>query len=192
VINDEELFRFAYAAGQSAFGDNCATCHGAGAQGFPGYPNLNDDVWLWGGSIEEIKHTITVGVRSSHADTRGGGMTAFGRDDILDRRQIYDAANYVLEISGQDYEADAAARGAEIFANECAVCHGEDGRGDRTQGAPDLTDQEWLFAPDLETIRTTITNGRMSEMPTWEGRLDPAMIDALAVYVHSLGGGEPS
>jgi len=113
---DPELSQFAMAAGQSLFGDNCATCHGAGGQGFKGYPNLNDDAWIWGGSLEEIKNTITVGRRSTHPETPNTLMMAYGRDGLLSREQISDLTDYVLAISGQPHDEAAAARAAPEFA----------------------------------------------------------------------------
>jgi cytochrome c oxidase cbb3-type subunit 3 len=187
---DPNLFQFAREAGKSAFGDNCATCHGSGAQGFKGYPNLNDDVWLWGGKLDEIKRTITVGVRSTHPDTRVSLMPAFGKDKMLEPAQINDVTEYVLSISGGKANPQAAARGTQLYADNCASCHGAEGKGMREFGAPNLTDKEWLYGGTREDIKAQIVNGRNGVMPTWGQRLDPMTIDALAVYVHSLGGGE--
>ena len=187
---DPTLFQFAREAGKSAFGDNCAPCHGSGAQGFKGYPNLNDDVWLWGGKLEDIKHTIQVGVRSTHPDTRQSQMPAFGRDALLQPKQIDDLVEYVVSLSRHPANQQAVERVRQIFKEQCAVCHGEDGKGKREFGAPNLTDAEWLYGGQRADIRAQIVNGRGGVMPTWGSRLDPMTIDALAVYVHSLGGGE--
>ncbi len=189
---DPDLFRFAMAAGKSAFGDNCATCHGTGAQGFKGYPNLNDDVWLWGGTFEDIKHTLTVGIRAGHEDTRDSLMQAYGRDELLTRHQISDLTQYVLSLSGKATDGEAAAGAAKIFQDTCSSCHGDTGKGDVEQGAPDLTDLDWLYGGTAENINATITNGRRGVMPNWSERLSPDMITALAVYVHALGGGQDS
>lgn len=187
---DPNLFQFAREAGKSAFGDNCATCHGSGAQGFKGYPNLNDDVWLWGGKLEDIKQTITVGVRSTHPDTRLSVMPSFGRDKLLEPAQINDLTEYVVGLSGGKADAQAVQRATTLYAEQCASCHGPDGKGLRQFGAPNLTDKEWLYGGTREDIKAQIVNGRGGVMPTWGSRLDPMTIDALAVYVHSLGGGE--
>jgi cytochrome c oxidase cbb3-type subunit 3 len=187
---DPTLFQFAREAGKSAFGDNCAPCHGSGAQGFKGYPNLNDDVWLWGGKLEDIKHTIQVGVRSTHPDTRQSQMPAFGRDALLQPKQIDDLVEYVVSLSRRPANQQAVERVRQVFKEQCAVCHGEDGKGKREFGAPNLTDAEWLYGGERADIRAQIVNGRGGVMPTWGSRLDPMTIDALAVYVHSLGGGE--
>lgn len=187
---DPNLFQFAREAGRSAFGDNCATCHGSGGQGFKGYPNLNDDVWIWGGTLDEIRKTITFGVRSTHADTRVSMMPAFGNDGILQPQQIRDLTEYVLQISRQPANAAAAQRATQLYVDNCASCHGDDGKGKRELGAPDLTDKEWLYGGSKAEIKLQIETGKVGVMPNWGSRLDPMTIDALAVYVHSLGGGE--
>lgn len=190
VQSDPALLEFAIEAGKSAFGDNCATCHGAGGQGAKGYPNLNDDIWLWDGTLSGIRHTLDVGVRSEHAETRFSMMPAFGRDKLLAAGEIRDVTQHVLNVSGQDANASQAARGAVVFATNCASCHGADAKGDPAQGAPNLTDSEWLFGGTAEDIASQIHTGRGGVMPTWAERLDPATLDTLAVYVHSLGGGK--
>lgn len=190
IEDDPELQAFAMAAGDSLFGDNCATCHGAGGQGFAGYPNLNDDAWLWGGKLEEIRETVQFGIRSEHPQTRLSIMQAFGRDDLLPAESIDNLVEYVLSLSDQEHNQAAAAEAAPEFEIQCAICHGADGAGDPMQGAPDLTDPIWLYGGDRATIRETIWNGRAGMMPAWEQRLSEEEILALAVYVHSLGGGE--
>jgi cytochrome c oxidase cbb3-type subunit 3 len=190
IEGNPDLLQFAREAGKSAFGDNCATCHGSGAQGFRGYPNLNDDVWLWGGKLEDIRRTITVGVRSTHPETRLSQMPAFGRDGLLEPKQIDDLTEYVMALSGRPANADAVARAEPLFKLQCASCHGEDGKGLREFGGPNLTDREWLYGASKAEIRVQIVNGRGGVMPSWGSRLDAMTIDALAVYVHSLGGGE--
>jgi cytochrome c oxidase cbb3-type subunit 3 len=187
---DPALQQFALQAGKSVFGDNCATCHGSGAQGFKGYPNLNDDVWIWGGKLEDIRQTIKHGVRANHPHTRQSFMPAFGRDQLLEPTQIDDLTQYVLQISGQKADAAAANRARPLYTEQCASCHGDDGKGKREFGAPNLTDKEWFYGGDAAEIRAQIVNGRGGVMPAWESRFDPITIDALAVYVHSLGGGE--
>ena len=191
IEKDPALLALARARGKAAFGDNCAPCHGSGAAGAKGYPNLNDDDWLWGGKIEQIMQTIEFGARSGHAKTHESAMLAFGRDGILKPGQIVTVANYVRSLSGLPTAAgfDAAA-GGKIFAENCASCHGDAGKGNQELGAPNLTDKIWLYGSDEATLIETITNGRSGVMPAWTGRLDPTTIKALAVYVHSLGGGQ--
>jgi len=190
IQKDPDLLQFAMAEGKAAFGDNCVPCHGAGGQGAHGYPNLNDDVWLWGGKLTDIEHTITVGVRSTSPDTRESQMPAFGRDGVLKPGQINDLAEYVVHLSGRPADAGAVRRATPLFADNCASCHGAAGKGNRTFGAPNLTDNEWEYGSARQDIQDQIWNGHGGVMPTWAGRLSPAEIRALAVYVHNLGGGE--
>jgi cytochrome c oxidase cbb3-type subunit 3 len=190
IQKNPDLLQFAMAEGKTAFGDNCAPCHGAGGQGAHGYPNLNDDVWLWGGKLSDIQHTITVGVRSTSPETRQSQMPAFGRDGVLKPAQVDDLVEYVVHISGRPADARAIRRATALFADNCAACHGPDGKGNHTMGAPNLTDNEWEYGPTRDDIRDQIWNGHGGVMPTWGGRLSPEEIKALAVYVHNLGGGE--
>jgi cytochrome c oxidase cbb3-type subunit 3 len=190
IQNDPDLQQFAMAEGRSLFGDNCAPCHGSGGQGAHGYPNLNDDVWIWGGKLEDIQHTITVGVRSTSPDTRQSQMPAFGRDKILNDAQIDDLAEFVVSISGRPADHRAVVRASKLFTDNCAACHGASGHGDRTMGAPNLTDSDWLYGSTRADIRDQIWYGHGGVMPTWAGRLSREEIKSLAVYVHSLGGGE--
>ncbi len=191
VRNDPTLFRLALASGRAAFGDNCASCHGAGATGRIGYPNLQDDEWLWGGTLAEVEQTIRFGARGNHAETRQGEMLAFGRDGLLKRAEIEAVANYVLSLSGQAFDAKPKLEdGERVFAQSCAACHGDGAKGNKDMGAPDLTDRVWLYGSSPEQVVATIQNGRKGVMPAWEGRLDPATVRSLAIYVHSLGGGK--
>jgi cytochrome c oxidase cbb3-type subunit 3 len=192
IASDPVLGDFARALGRTAFAENCAPCHGAGGGGARAYPNLNDDEWIWGGKLDDIAQTIRHGIRSSDADARqGAAMPAFGRDGILKRADIESVADYVRSLAGLavDPKSDLAA-GKKIFADTCAVCHGEDGKGKRELGAPNLTDAIWLYGPDKAAIVDGIWNGRGGVMPAWAGRLDDVTIKALAVYVYSFGGGE--
>lgn len=191
IENDPALLALARARGKTVFGDNCAPCHGSGAAGAKGYPNLNDDDWLWGGTLDQIMQTIQFGARSGNAKAHEGQMLAFGRDGILKKDEIAIVANYVRSLSGlataPGYDA---ASGKTIFEENCVACHGEGGKGNQEVGAPNLTDQIWLYGADEATLVETITKGRAGVMPAWSGRLDPLTTKALAVYVHSLGGGK--
>jgi cytochrome c oxidase cbb3-type subunit 3 len=192
IVEDSQLLAFARAQGRAAFADNCAACHGAGAAGAKGYPNLNDDDWIWGGKLEDIAQTIRHGVRSADDQTRSGpAMPAFGRDGILKLAEIEDVADYARSLSGlpTDPKADLT-RGAKIFADNCAVCHKPDGSGDRSTGAPNLRDKIWLYGSSKAVIVEGLVNGRGGVMPAWSGRLDETTLKSLAVYVYSLGGGE--
>lgn len=188
-----KLMQAAIEGGRSAFKVHCVQCHGSGAAGSPGYPNLNDDDWLWGGDLQAIHFTILHGARQpGHDETRMSQMPAFGRDGILTGAQIGDVVAYVRTISGQQKANAASNRGAALFETNCAACHGPDGKGNRDLGAPNLTDAIWLYGGDAESLHQTIANSRYGVMPRWGGRLDPVTIKMLAAYVHSLGGGEAS
>lgn len=192
IQNDKDMYEFARQAGASAFRQNCTVCHGSGAQGGKGFPNLNDDDWLWGGKLEDIYKTITVGVRSTDPETRTSQMPAFGRDGILTGEQIQDVAEYEMKLHEGD-KADktpAYTRGAAIFATNCAICHGKNGEGNQAIGAPRLNDDIWLYGGDKATIINTITNAPSGVMPTWKKRLGDDTIKELTIYVHSLGGGQ--
>jgi cytochrome c oxidase cbb3-type subunit 3 len=192
VVGDPQLLEFARAQGRPAFGENCAPCHGAGGGGAKGYPNLNDNDWIWGGKLDEIADTIRHGVRSGDSKSRlGPPMPDFGRDGRLKRAEIETVADYVRSAAGlaTDPKADLAA-GKAIFTQNCIACHGENGKGNRALGVPDLTDAIWLYGSDKATIVEGIWNGRAGMMPAWAGRLDETTIKALAIYVHTLGGGE--
>ncbi|MEO0465647.1 MAG: cytochrome-c oxidase, cbb3-type subunit III [Pseudomonadota bacterium] len=191
IETDRNLQQFALAMGESLFGDNCATCHGSGGRGVIGYPSLADDVWLWDGSLDGIETTLRHGIRQPDDDaTRFSLMPSYGRDGLLTTAQISDLTDYVLHFTARTDDRDAVARAETLFAQQCSVCHGASGRGDRSIGAPNLTDHEWLYGGDRDNVYDTIYNARNSHMPAWSGRLDDASIKALSVYVHSLGGGE--
>jgi cytochrome c oxidase cbb3-type subunit 3 len=186
-----DLLSYARAQGKAMFATNCATCHGSGASGTPGYPNLNDDDWLWGGSLDQIATSIRHGIRSTDAQTRAGTMLAFGTSGMLQRPQVNLVVDYVRSLSGLDVPAGAdLAGGATIFKENCVSCHGDAGKGNRDLGAPDLTDVIWLYGSDRNAVFQTVWNGRAGVMPHWQGRLDDTTIKSLAVYVHTLGGGE--
>lgn len=187
---DEGLMEIVKESGHQLFGDNCAVCHGSTGTGRAGYPDLTDNDWQWGGDPEIIAETMRVGINSMHDETRFGQMPAFGRDQVLDRTQVRNVAAYVHSLSNpafsttQDVEQIEA--GEEVFLTTCAACHGEDGKGSQELGAPNLTDQYWLYGGDLQTIVTSIHGGRQGHMPTWDERLTQAEIKILALYVHSL------
>lgn len=191
IETDMSLQQFALAMGESAFGDNCATCHGAGGRGAKGYPMLADDIWLWDGTLDGIEYTLRHGIRHNEdPDTRRNSMPAFGRDGLLTPKEIDDLVHYVVDLSGREADQAAVSRAAPIYATQCVSCHGADGKGNRQLGAPNLTDHEWLFGGEPRDIQQTIYSARNAHMPAWQGRLDDPTIKALAVYVHSLGGGE--
>lgn len=188
------LYEAAARGGEAAFKVHCVQCHGSGADGVrmgSGYPNLNDDDWLWGGDLKSLEYTIAHGIRNPDvADTRQSLMPAFGRDGILTAPQVQDVVSHVRVLSGQEKGSAASRRGAALFADNCAVCHGPEGKGNRSVGAPDLADGIWLYGGDRTTLTQTVTNSRHGVMPAWAGRLDAVTVKMLAAYVHSRGGGE--
>ena len=191
IVGDPELNTYAVSAGGAVFRTWCAQCHGSGAAGAKGYPNLLDDDWLWGGDMEAIHHTVTHGIRNEDSDdARYSEMPAFGRDELLTEEEVEQVTNYVMSLSGEANDASQVEAGSVIYADNCASCHMEDGTGDREQGAPNLADAIWLFGGDYEDIKHTVTYSRFGVMPAWNTRLTEAQIRAVTAYVHQLGGGE--
>ena len=191
ILKDPKLLAYAQAGGAAAFKVNCVQCHGAGAAGGKGYPNLNDDDWLWGGTPDAIYTTLQHGIRyTDDPNTRDSQMPSFGIDGILTPEQIDQVANYVMTLSGETADQAKADAGKQIFADNCAACHAEDGKGNREFGAPNLTDKLWLYGGGIDSVKAQIHKPSMGVMPAWTKRLDDATIKELAIYVHSLGGGE--
>lgn len=195
IAADPELVQFSQSGGAAIFRNHCSQCHGAGAAGVQasGYPNLRDDDWIWGGTLEDIRHTIAHGIRNENdPDARYSEMPAFGDMELLTPEEIEAVADYTLSLSGQ---GTATEEGAQLFADNCAACHGEDGRGMVEMGAPNLADAIWLYGGSRETVIETITHSRYGVMPAWnidvrggQGLTD-AEIKQVAIYVHTLGGG---
>jgi cytochrome c oxidase cbb3-type subunit 3 len=190
IEKNPDLLNFALGGGKAIFADNCAPCHGPGGGGSKGFPNLADDDWLWGGKIDQIYQTISFGIRNANDKSRQSAMPRFGADGILKAEQIDDAAEFVLSLTSKSTDAKAVERGAKIFADNCAACHGDKGQGNEDLGAKQLNNGIWLYGGDKATIVTTITYARNSSMPAWSERFDEPTLKMLAVYVHSLGGGK--
>lgn len=189
IADDAALNSYATNAGKAVFMTWCAQCHGSGAAGAKGYPNLLDDDWLWGGDIEAIHETISYGIRNEQSDmARFSEMPKFG--ELLEEGEISQVVNYVMSLSGAANDASQVAAGETVYMDNCAACHADDATGDIYQGAPNLKDAIWLYGGDYDTLIETVTNARYGVMPAWEGRLDEAEIRAVATYVHQLGGGE--
>jgi cytochrome c oxidase cbb3-type subunit III len=189
IAADDALREFAVAAGGAAFKVNCVQCHGSGAQGSKGFPNLNDDDWLWGGKTEQIQQTITHGIRfAADADTRQSEMPAFA--DVLQPEQIAQVSAFVASLSGPVHDRSLIEPGAKVFADNCAACHGQNAKGNRDLGAPNLTDAIWLYGSGEAAIASQVRAPKSGVMPAWIGRLGETTVKELAVYVHSLGGGE--
>ncbi|WIY27208.1 cytochrome-c oxidase, cbb3-type subunit III [Parasedimentitalea psychrophila] len=191
ISSDAELNGYASSAGSAVFRTWCAQCHGSGAAGAKGYPNLLDDDWLWGGDMEAIHTTVTHGIRNEDSDdARYSEMPAFGRDELLEPAEIDQVVNYVMSLSGDAQDGEKVADGAVVFEDNCSSCHAEDGTGDREQGAPNLADAIWLYGGDYEALTETVNNARYGVMPAWNTRLTEWQIRAVSAYVHQLGGGE--
>jgi cytochrome c oxidase cbb3-type subunit 3 len=181
AMDAEALGRNAEALGigQRLFLNNCAQCHAADGGGSRGFPNLTDMEWLWGGSAEAIKTSIT--------DGRMGMMPAWGA--ALGEARIKDVAHYVRSLSGLTHDSIRSARGKADFDTNCTACHGAQGKGNPAMGAPDLTDKTWLHGGAEEMIIQTITRGRIDQMPAHKDKLSPAQIHLLTAYVYSLSRG---
>ena len=189
LSQDDPAFHYGIAGGAAVFRTNCSQCHGSGAAGAKGYPNLLDDDWLWGGDLTAIEATIRHGIRNDQDDdARFSQMPAFG--EILESGDIKLTVEYLLALSGQDHDAEKAAKGAPLYADNCASCHGDTGLGDKEQGAPNLTDAIWLYGGDAETLYDSIKYARFGVMPAWGPRLSETDLKAVTLYVHQLGGGE--
>lgn len=191
ILADPTLMQAVRETGGAVFGDNCAVCHGTDARGGRGYPDLTDASWLWGGEPEAVAETLRVGINAPHEETRVSQMMAFGRDQILDRAAILNVVAYVQALSDPQLasgpQADAIAAGKEVFAENCASCHGEDGTGGPEFGAPNLADSFWIYGGDRQSIFTTVFDGRQGHMPDWEGRLTVTERKILTLYVLDLG-----
>ncbi|MGY5809311.1 cytochrome-c oxidase, cbb3-type subunit III [Rhizobium sp. LEGMi198b] len=186
---DPTLREFAIAGGASAFKVNCAPCHGSGATGAPGFPNLNDDEWLWGGDLEAIQKTVSHGIRfDADPETHSSEMPAFG--DMLDHTQIRQVAAYVWGLTNTPSDPALAKAGRQVFLDNCAACHGEDAKGKQEMGAPDLADAIWLKGRGEDAIIRQVTAPKHGVMPAWSARLGETTVKELSVFVHSLGGGK--
>lgn len=189
IAKDKALLEFAVAGGASAFKNNCAQCHGSGAAGGKGFPNLNDNEWLWGGKVDDIYTTLTHGIRyAQDPDTRTSEMPAFA--DILQPEQIKQVAAYVVSLTSKPSDPALVEPGKQVFAENCAACHGDNAQGNRDMGAPNLADAIWLKVNGEEEIAGQVARPKHGVMPGWGTRLGDATVKQLAVYVHQLGGGE--
>lgn len=186
---DPELLRFAIAGGAAAFKVNCIQCHGSGAQGSAGYPNLNDDDWLWGGTVDQIFTTISHGIRfQGDEDTRVSEMPAFA--DVIEPAEIRQVAAYVVSLTGTPHDPAMVEPGKQLFMDNCAACHGENAEGNQDLGAPNLGDAIWFYGNTETEIATQIGKPKHGVMPAWLARLGEPTVKELAIFVHSLGGGQ--
>lgn len=189
IVADPQLNQFATAGGAASFRVNCTPCHGTGATGGRGYPNLNDDDWLWGGDINALYQTIAHGVRDpADGETRISEMPAF--TEMLKPDEVRQVAAYVVSLTGTPRDPSMVGPGKQLFADNCVSCHGEKAEGNRDLGAPSLADAIWLKVQGEAEIAKQIQSPKHGVMPAWEGRLGDVAVKQLSVYIHSLGGGE--
>ena len=168
----------AMSTANNLFQNNCAQCHGSDGGGARGFPNLSDADWQWGGDADTIVQTITAG--------RMAAMPPWG--EVLGPDGVEEAVAYVQTLSGQPADAAKAAAGKTRFETVCSACHGMDGKGNPLLGAPNLTDQTWLYGSDAATIRETIVKGRNGQMPSFGDKLGEQRVRLLAAYVTRLSG----
>jgi cytochrome c oxidase cbb3-type subunit 3 len=186
-----DLLRYATSRGEAVFIANCSQCHGSGAAGVQaaGYPNLLDDAWLWGGTIDQIAYTVRHGIRNeTDPDARWSEMPAYA--DIFSREETESVVEYVYSLTSEDHDAALAEAGSVLFMDNCAACHGDNAMGNPDLGAPNLSDAIWLYGGDRDTLTETVMNARFGVMPAWGQRISEADVRAVSAYVHSLGGGE--
>jgi cytochrome c oxidase cbb3-type subunit 3 len=186
VAGDSELLNYAMAGGRVIFADNCQPCHGSSGSGAPNYPVLADDDWIWGGTLEDIQQTVLYGIRSGHDEERISDMPALVADEIITAEDADMIADYVMMLGGQG-GSDA---GKDLFEENCATCHAEDGSGLQEMGGPRLNDGIWLYKAGKEGVLAQINKPKHGVMPAWTGRLSDTEIKQVAIYVHSLGGGQ--
>lgn len=187
VLDDARLVGVVRDVASPLFADNCAACHGVEGRGGPSFPNIRSAPLAWGDNPKTIEETLRVGINSAHPESRTAQMPAYGRDKTLTREEIGIVTAFVqgLGHSTRD-ETPTGAKGRELFAANCAACHGERGLGNQELGAPNLADQNWLYGGDADAIRATLTHGRQGRMPNWDKRLTAAERRALALYVVDL------
>jgi cytochrome c oxidase cbb3-type subunit III len=190
IIAQDDLFQFAVSAGRSAFQVNCIQCHGSGAAGGPGFPNLQDDEWLWGGTLDQVALTITHGVRNGGDEARDSLMPSFGADGLLDATAIEDVSAYVLSLSNSPADKGDAAAGQTVFMENCASCHGDKAEGNPEFGAPRLNNAIWLYGGDQSQLIAQLNKPRHGVMPAFGPRLGDATVKELTAYVYSLGGAQ--
>lgn len=190
IRKNPQLLAVAETAGRITFANNCQPCHGAGGGGNPGFPALAAGNWLWGGKLADIQQTVTFGIRSGLDAARQSEMPRFGADGVLKPEEIQSLADYVMMLFGKPVANRDVTQGKRLFAENCAVCHGDAGQGNREIGAPRLASRTHLIADDRDGVVAQMTNPHMGVMPNWNQRLDLATIKAVTLYVHSLGGGE--
>ncbi|WP_196260142.1 cytochrome-c oxidase, cbb3-type subunit III [Pelagibacterium limicola] len=190
LASDPQVMNLVKGYGKTLFGDNCQACHGGKGVGNSGFPNISQAPLMWGDDLDTIHETIRVGINAAHPETRFSQMLAFGRDGMLGRSDILAVTDYLLAL-GSGASVDDMTHGAEVFAFNCASCHGDNARGSVDFGAPDLVDDHWIYGGYRQAVFNSIFTGRAGHMPSWEGRLSKADLRILALYVGWLRENQP-
>ncbi len=198
IVRNADLTAYAETLAKPAYADNCAACHGEDMTGDQqrGAPSLKDNIWLYeAGGVADIERTILYGIRSGHGKSRNiTDMPAEGRTLQLTPADVKDVTIFVLSLTRQGADFEAIKRGSAIFQGKgvCYDCHSADARGNPDYGAPDFTDNEWLYGGDVDTVYRSIYSGRHGICPAWTDKLKPAVIRALAVYIHQVSHPAPA
>ena len=190
IQSDTDLMRTVREDGRTLFGDNCAACHGANARGNKGFPNIAESPMLWGDDPQTVLQTVTAGINGADPNTRVSQMLAFGRDGMLTQEQVSLLTGFVTSLSDPamvtDKNKEDITKGKDLFATNCVACHGKDAKGLVESGAPNLTDQYWIYGGSRGDIYQTIFSGRQGHMPSWGARLTPAQIKIITLYLLDL------
>ena len=190
IQSDTDLMRTVREDGRTLFGDNCAACHGANARGNKGFPNIAESPMLWGDDPQTVLQTVTDGINGADPNTRVSQMLAFGRDGMLTQEQVSLLAGFVTSLSDPamvtDKNKEDIAKGKDLFVTNCVACHGKDAKGLVESGAPNLSDQYWIYGGSRGDIYQTIFSGRQGHMPSWGARLTPAQIKIITLYLLDL------
>ena len=188
ILAKKDLRDFVLALGKSSFLINCSSCHALDGSGNKSFPVLRDSDWIWGGDIENIYATVKYGIRNTYIDSRQGEMQAFVDTGVLTKEEGNLMAKYVRRFSNKSVElsVEEIRSAKSIFAKNCATCHGNGGEGDTLQGAPNLTDNIWLYGGSQGEVYHSIAKGRAGVMPGWYEKLQDPIIKATAIYVYSL------
>lgn len=193
IADNSDLMKIVMNRGAVLFGDNCAMCHGYNLEGGLHFPKLNDGSWLWGGRPEQIQKTLTVGINTGMDGTRVAQMPAFGETKIIDAGSINDVVTYIQSLSNSQIgngarveESLSVTRGEKVFGKFCASCHGQNAEGNTIFGAPNLTDNYWLYGDDKDALVHSVYYGRAGVMPAWKDRLSELDIKVLSMYVAQM------
>ena len=195
IPSEPELLSYANSLGASAYASHCASCHGADLKGKKGVPNLSDNIWLYDyGRIQDIEKTILYGIRSGNSKAHNvTDMPPLGRSKTITVPEIKDVMAFVRSLKTNAGDPEVLARGERIFQDKgvCYDCHSRDGTGVSDYGAPNLTDDDWIYGGDDESVYKSIYDGRHGQCPAWIGKLSFPTIRALAVYIHSMSEESP-